>query len=395
MAGSKYYGQFGGQYVSESLMNTLAELEKAFDEAIRDPEFAKDYIYYLQEYVGRATPLYYAERISEKYGADIFLKREDLNHTGAHKINNVIGQILLAKRMGKTKVIAETGAGQHGVATATGAALFDMECTVFMGAEDIERQKLNVFRMEMLGAKVQPVTTGSATLKDATNEAIRTWAERAEDTFYIIGSAVGPHPYPKMVKEFQRIISTEARKQILDKTGKLPDAVVACVGGGSNSIGMFADFINDKDVDLIGVEAGGLGIETGKHASAMALGQVGVLHGMKTYLLQDEIGNIQLAHSISAGLDYPGVGPEHAYLRDSGRAKYVSVTDKECMDALMELCRMEGIIPAIESAHALAHVFKMAQGEYKGKTIIMCLSGRGDKDVNTVQKYLNGEVTNK
>ena len=390
MAGSKYYGQFGGQYVSESLMNTLAELEKAFDEAIRDPEFAKDYIYYLQEYVGRATPLYYAERISKKYGADIFLKREDLNHTGAHKINNVIGQILLAKRMGKTKVIAETGAGQHGVATATGAALFDMECTVFMGAEDIERQKLNVFRMEMLGAKVQPVTTGSATLKDATNEAIRTWAEKAEDTFYIIGSAVGPHPYPKMVKEFQRIISTEARKQILEKTGKLPDAVVACVGGGSNSIGMFADFINDKDVDLIGVEAGGLGIETGKHASAMALGQVGVLHGMKTYLLQDEIGNIQLAHSISAGLDYPGVGPEHAYLRDSGRAKY-----KECMDALMELCRMEGIIPAIESAHALAHVFKMAQGEYKGKTIIMCLSGRGDKDVNTVQKYLNGEETNK
>ena len=395
MAGSKYYGQFGGQYVSESLMNTLAELEKAFDEAIRDPEFAKDYIYYLQEYVGRATPLYYAERISKKYGADIFLKREDLNHTGAHKINNVIGQILLAKRMGKTKVIAETGAGQHGVATATGAALFDMECTVFMGAEDIERQKLNVFRMEMLGAKVQPVTTGSATLKDATNEAIRTWAEKAEDTFYIIGSAVGPHPYPKMVKEFQRIISTEARKQILEKTGKLPDAVVACVRGGSNSIGMFADFINDKDVDLIGVEAGGLGIETGKHASAMALGQVGVLHGMKTYLLQDEIGNIQLAHSISAGLDYPGVGPEHAYLRDSGRAKYVSVTDKECMDALMELCRMEGIIPAIESAHALAHVFKMAQGEYKGKTIIMCLSGRGDKDVNTVQKYLNGEETNK
>ena len=395
MAGSKYYGQFGGQYVSESLMNTLAELEKAFDEAIRDPEFAKDYIYYLQEYVGRATPLYYAERISKKYGADIFLKREDLNHTGAHKINNVIGQILLAKRMGKTKVIAETGAGQHGVATATGAALFDMECTVFMGAEDLERQKLNVFRMEMLGAKVQPVTTGSATLKDATNEAIRTWAEKAEDTFYIIGSAVGPHPYPKMVKEFQRIISTEARKQILEKTGKLPDAVVACVGGGSNSIGMFADFINDKDVDLIGVEAGGLGIETGKHASAMALGQVGVLHGMKTYLLQDEIGNIQLAHSISAGLDYPGVGPEHAYLRDSGRAKYVSVTDKECMDALMELCRMEGIIPAIESAHALAHVFKMAQGEYKGKTIIMCLSGRGDKDVNTVQKYLNGEETNK
>ena len=376
-------------------MNTLDSLEKAFDEAMKDEKFIEEYNYYLREYVGRETPLYYAERLSEKYGAKIYLKREDLNHTGAHKINNVIGQILLAKRMGKTKVIAETGAGQHGVATATGAALFNMECTVYMGAEDIERQKLNVFRMEMLGAKVEPVTTGSATLKDATNQAIRTWAERAEDTFYIIGSAVGPHPYPKMVKEFQRVISREARKQILEKEGKLPDAVVACVGGGSNSIGMFADFIDDKDVDLIGVEAGGLGIETGKHASAMAMGQVGVLHGMKSYLLQDTDGNIQLAHSISAGLDYPGVGPEHAYLRDSGRARYVSVTDKECMDALMELCKIEGIIPAIESAHALAHVIKMAQGEYKGKTIVMCLSGRGDKDVNTVAKYLNGEETNK
>lgn len=395
MTDNRYYGEFGGQYVSESLMNTLDQLEKAFEEAIKDEEFIKEYNYYLKEYVGRETPLYYAERLSEKYGAKIYLKREDLNHTGAHKINNVIGQILLAKRMGKTKVIAETGAGQHGVATATGAALFNMECTVFMGAEDIERQKLNVFRMEMLGAKVEPVTTGSSTLKDATNQAIRTWAERAEDTFYVIGSAVGPHPYPKMVKEFQRVISKEARAQILEKEGKLPDAVVACVGGGSNSIGMFADFIDDKDVDLIGVEAGGLGISTGKHASAMAMGQVGVLHGMKSYLLQDENGNIQLAHSISAGLDYPGVGPEHAYLRDSGRAQYVSVTDKECMDALMELCKIEGIIPAIESAHALAHVIKMAQGDYKGKTIIMCLSGRGDKDVNTVAKYLNGEETNK
>ena len=395
MTNNRYYGEFGGQYVSESLMNTLDQLEKAFEEAIKDEEFIKEYNYYLKEYVGRETPLYYAERLSEKYGAKIYLKREDLNHTGAHKINNVIGQILLAKRMGKTKVIAETGAGQHGVATATGAALFNMECTVFMGAEDIERQKLNVFRMEMLGARVEPVTTGSSTLKDATNQAIRTWAERAEDTFYVIGSAVGPHPYPKMVKEFQRVISKEARAQILEKEGKLPDAVVACVGGGSNSIGMFADFIDDKDVDLIGVEAGGLGISTGKHASAMAMGQVGVLHGMKSYLLQDENGNIQLAHSISAGLDYPGVGPEHAYLRDSGRAQYVSVTDKECMDALMELCKIEGIIPAIESAHALAHVIKMAQGDYKGKTIIMCLSGRGDKDVNTVAKYLNGEETNK
>lgn len=395
MTDNRYYGEFGGQYVSESLMNTLDQLEKAFEEAIKDEEFIKEYNYYLKEYVGRETPLYYAERLSEKYGAKIYLKREDLNHTGAHKINNVIGQILLAKRMGKTKVIAETGAGQHGVATATGAALFNMECTVFMGAEDIERQKLNVFRMEMLGARVEPVTTGSSTLKDATNQAIRTWAEKAEDTFYVIGSAVGPHPYPKMVKEFQRVISKEARAQILEKEGKLPDAVVACVGGGSNSIGMFADFIDDKDVDLIGVEAGGLGISTGKHASAMAMGHVGVLHGMKSYLLQDENGNIQLAHSISAGLDYPGVGPEHAYLRDSGRAQYVSVTDKECMDALMELCKIEGIIPAIESAHALAHVIKMAQGDYKGKTIIMCLSGRGDKDVNTVAKYLNGEETNK
>ena len=392
---NRYYGEFGGQYVSESLMNTLDELEKAFDEAIKDPEFIKQYNYYLKEYVGRETPLYYAERLSKKYGPKIYLKREDLNHTGAHKINNVIGQILLAKRMGKTKVIAETGAGQHGVATATGAALFNMECTVFMGAEDIERQKLNVFRMEMLGAKVQPVTSGSSTLKDATNEAIRTWAERAEDTFYIIGSAVGPHPYPKMVKEFQRVISKEARKQILEKEGRLPDVVMACVGGGSNSIGMFADFIDDKDVKLVGVEAGGLGIETGKHASAMALGEVGILHGMKTYLLQDKDGNIELAHSISAGLDYPGVGPEHAYLRDSGRAQYVSVTDDEAMQALLELCKLEGIIPAIESSHALAYAIKAAKTMEKDKIIVVCLSGRGDKDVNTVQRYLNGEETNK
>ncbi|MGN0512647.1 MAG: tryptophan synthase subunit beta [Lachnospiraceae bacterium] len=390
-----YYGEFGGQFVSESLMNTLDELEKAFEEAIKDPEFIKEYKYYLKEYVGRETPLYFAERLTEKYGPKIYLKREDLNHTGAHKINNVIGQILLAKRMGKTKVIAETGAGQHGVATATGAALFNMECTVYMGAEDIERQALNVFRMELLGAKVQSVTTGSATLKDATNEAIRTWAERAEDTFYVIGSAVGPHPYPKMVKEFQKIISEEAKKQILEKEGRLPDVVMACVGGGSNSIGMFADFIDEKDVRLVGVEAGGLGIETGKHASAMALGNPGVLHGMKSYLLQDDNGNIQLAHSISAGLDYPGVGPEHAYLRDSGRAEYVSVTDSEAMDALLELCKLEGIIPAIESAHALAHCFKMAKDMSRDDIIVVCLSGRGDKDVHTVQKYLNGEETNK
>ena len=386
-----YYGNFGGQYVSESLMNTLAEVDKAFEEAIHDPEFMKQYHYYLKQYVGRETPLYFAERLSEKYGTRIYLKREDLNHTGAHKINNVIGQILLAKRMGKTKVIAETGAGQHGVATATGAALFDMECTVYMGKEDIERQALNVMRMEMLGAKVVSVESGSNTLKDATNEAIRTWAKTAEDTFYVIGSAVGPYPYPKMVKEFQSCISREAKRQHMEAEGRNPDAVVACVGGGSNSIGMFADFIDEKDVRLIGVEAAGKGIETGEHASAMALGNPGVLHGMRSYLLQDENGNVQLAHSISAGLDYPGVGPEHAYLRDSGRAEYVSITDTEAMDALMELTQMEGIIPAIESAHAMAYVFKLAKEMTPDQSIVMCLSGRGDKDVNTISNYLAGK----
>ncbi len=384
-----YYGAYGGQYVSESLMNTLEEVDRAFEEAIHDPEFLKQYHYYLKQYVGRETPLYFAERLSEKYGTKIYLKREDLNHTGAHKINNVIGQILLAKRMGKTKVIAETGAGQHGVATATGAALFDMECTVYMGAEDIERQKLNVLRMEMLGATVVPVHSGSNTLKDATNEAIRTWAKTAEDTFYIIGSAVGP--YPKMVKEFQSCISREAKRQFAEEVGGLPDVVMACVGGGSNSIGMFADFIEEKDVKLVGVEAAGLGIDTGKHASAMALGKPGVLHGMKSYLLQDEDGNVQLAHSISAGLDYPGVGPEHAYLRDTGRVDYVSITDVEAMDALMELCKLEGIIPAIESAHAVAYACKLAQEMTPEQSMIVCLSGRGDKDVNTIADYLAGK----
>lgn len=386
-----YYGEFGGQFVSESLMNTLKKLDDAFEKAIRDESFMKEYHYYLEQYVGRETPLYFAERLSEKYGTRIYLKREDLNHTGAHKINNVIGQILLAKRMGKKKVIAETGAGQHGVATATGAALFDMECTVYMGEEDIKRQALNVMRMEMLGAKVVSVQSGSNTLKDATNEAIRTWAKTAEDTFYVIGSAVGPYPYPKMVKEFQSVISREAKKQILETEGRLPDVVMACVGGGSNSIGMFADFINEKDVKLVGVEAAGLGIETGKHASAMALGKPGVLHGMKSYLLQDDNGNVELAHSISAGLDYPGVGPEHAYLRDSGRAQYVSITDVEAMDALMELCRLEGIIPAIESAHAVAYAKKMAKTMKKDDIMVVCLSGRGDKDVNTISDYLAGK----
>lgn len=384
-----YYGAYGGQYVAESLMNTLEELDAAFEKAMRDPAFLKDYQYYLKQYVGRETPLYYAKRLSETYGMRMYLKREDLNHTGAHKINNVIGQLLLAKRMGKKKVIAETGAGQHGVATATGAALFDMECTVFMGEEDIRRQALNVMRMEMLGAKVVSVQSGSSTLKDATNEAIRTWAKTAEDTFYVIGSAVGPYPYPKMVKEFQSVIGREAKKQFLEAEGKLPDAVIACVGGGSNSIGMFAEFIEEKDVVLIGVEAAGKGIETGKHASAMALGEPGVLHGMRSYLLQDEDGNVSLAHSISAGLDYPGVGPEHAYLKDTGRVQYTSVTDTEAMDALLELCRLEGIIPAIESAHAVAYACRYASECAKEKkTLMICLSGRGDKDVNTIADYL-------
>jgi len=393
--GRKMYGEFGGQYVPETLMNTLKDLEAALNEAIHDCEFMEQYDYYLKEYVGRETPLYFARRLTKKYGPKIYLKREDLNHTGAHKINNVIGQVLLARRMGKTKLIAETGAGQHGVATATAAALFGMECTVYMGQEDMERQALNVFRMELLGAKVEAVTSGSNTLKDATNEAIRTWAKTAEDTFYVIGSAVGPHPYPMMVKEFQRVISLETKKQILEKEGRLPDKVVACCGGGSNSIGMFAEFIDEKNVELIGVEAAGLGIETGKHASALALGRPGVLHGMKSYLLQDDDGNVQIAHSISAGLDYPGIGPEHAYLRDTKRASYVSVTDAEAIEALEELCRLEGIIPAIESAHALAYVFKIADTLPENEIICICLSGRGDKDVNTIIDYMKrGEAHN-
>ena len=384
---NKKYGEYGGQYVAESLMNTLKELETAYREALADPAFLEEYQYYLKDYVGRETPLYLAQKLSDKYGTKIYLKREDLNHTGAHKINNVLGQILLAKRMGKKKVIAETGAGQHGVATATGAALFGMECTVYMGEEDMARQALNVFRMEMLGATVKCVKTGSRTLKDATNEAIRTWAKTAEDTFYIIGSAVGPHPYPEMVKEFQRIISVETKKQILEKEGRLPDCVIACVGGGSNSIGMFAEFIEEKDVELIGVEAAGFGIETGKHASAFSVGKAGVLHGMRSYLLQDEDGNVQIASSISAGLDYPGVGPEHAFLHDSGRAKYVSITDDEAMEALLELCKEEGIIPAIESAHALAYAFKKAKTMNPNQIIVVNLSGRGDKDVHTIADY--------
>ena len=386
------FGIHGGQYIPETLMNAVKELEEAYNYYKNNPEFNRELTELLNDYAGRPSRLYYAEKMTKDLGgAKIYLKREDLNHTGAHKINNVIGQILLAKRMGKTKVIAETGAGQHGVATATGAALFNMECTVYMGAEDMKRQSLNVMRMEMLGAKVVPVTSGSNTLKDATNEAIRTWAKTAEDTFYVIGSAVGPYPYPKMVKYFQSVISKEAKKQILEQEGRLPDVVMACVGGGSNSIGMFADFIEEKDVKLIGVEAAGKGIETGEHASAMALGEPGVLHGMRSYLLQDEDGNVQLAHSISAGLDYPGVGPEHAYLKDSGRAEYVAIKDDEAMDALMELCKLEGIIPAIESAHAVAYAKKQAKKMKPDDIMVVCLSGRGDKDVNTIADYLAGK----
>lgn len=391
MSKKSYYGAYGGQFVAESLQNTLQEIDEAFEDAIHDPEFMETYNYYLKQYVGRETPLYYAERLSEKYGTKIYLKREDLNHTGAHKINNVLGQILLAKRMGKKKVIAETGAGQHGVATATGAALFNMECTVYMGAEDIERQSLNVFRMKLLGAEVHSVESGSKTLKDATNEAIRTWAKTAEDTFYIIGSAVGPYPYPKMVKEFQRIISKEAKVQHLAAEGKNPDVVMACVGGGSNAIGMFAEFIDEPDVELIGVEAAGKGVDTEEHAASMAGGQVGILHGMKSYLLQDEDGNVQIAHSISAGLDYPGVGPEHAYLKDSGRVNYVPITDTEAMAALDELTRLEGILPAIESAHAVAYALKKAKEMTMDQSMIICLSGRGDKDVNTIVDYFAGK----
>ncbi len=389
MSLNKDFGEYGGQFVPETLMNTLKTLEREYLEYCSTDEFKNDFIEYMRQYVGRPSVLYYADRLTKMSGgAKIYLKREDLNHTGAHKINNAIGQALLAKHMGKTKVIAETGAGQHGVATATVAALFDMECEVYMGVEDIERQKLNVFRMELLGAKVIPVSSGTGTLKDATNEAIRTWAARAEDTFYIIGSAVGPHPYPTMVRDFQRIIGDETRKQIMDTEGRLPDKIFACVGGGSNSIGMFYPFINDKNVELIGVEAAGRGIDTGEHASAFAEGRTGILHGMKTYILQDEDGLIKTAYSISAGLDYPGVGPEHSYLKDSGRVIYTSVTDDESIEAFKTLCRYEGIMPAIESSHALAAALNEAPKMRNDEIIVVNLSGRGDKDVHTVAKYL-------
>lgn len=385
------FGAFGGRYVPETLVNALDELEAAYEDALQDKEFQEELAYFLQEYSGRPTPLYYAERLTEKLGgARIYLKREDLNHTGAHKINNALAQGLLAKRMGKREIIAETGAGQHGVASATVAARLGLKCKVFMGEEDMKRQKLNVFRMELLGAEVVPVYSGTRTLKDATSEAIRFWVSKVDTTFYIIGSATGPHPYPKMVRDFQRIIGDETRAQILKAEHRLPDYVVACVGGGSNAIGMFYPFLEDKSVSLIGAEAAGHGVETDKHAATITKGTRGVLHGTMTYLLQDEFGQITEPHSISAGLDYPGVGPEHAYLHDSGRAAYHAVTDEEALDALRMLCREEGIIPALESAHAVAETIKLAPTLSSDEIIVVCLSGRGDKDVTQIYEREGG-----
>jgi len=381
------FGEFGGQYVPEAVMQALIELENEFNRAKNDKHFLEEYHYYLREYDGRPPPLYCAENLTRTLGgAKIYLKREDLNHTGAHKINNALGQVLLAKRMGKKRIIAETGAGQHGVATATVAALFGMECEIFMGAEDVQRQRLNVFRMELLGAKVRSVTSGSSTLKDAVNEAIKDWVEHIDSTFYLIGSAVGPHPYPLMVREFQKVIGEEAREQILQKEGRLPDYVLACVGGGSNAIGIFYPFVQDTQVGLIGVEAAGKGLDTNKHAATFNRGTVGIIHGMKTYLLQSPDGEITEPYSVAAGLDYPGVGPEHSYLKDIGRAKYESATDEEALAAFELLSRVEGIIPALESSHALAYAIKLAPKLSKDQIIIVNLSGRGDKDVQQVAK---------
>ncbi|WP_144789332.1 tryptophan synthase subunit beta [Lysinibacillus fusiformis] len=387
------FGQFGGRFVPETLMTALLELETAYEEAIKDTAFTEELSYYLKDYVGRETPLYYAENLTKKLGgAKIYLKREDLNHTGAHKINNAIGQALLAKRMGKKKIVAETGAGQHGVATATACALLNLECVVFMGSEDIKRQQLNVFRMELLGTKVQSVESGSKTLKDAVNAALRYWVTNVEDTHYILGSALGPHPFPKIVRDFQRIIGVETRTQILQKEGRLPDAVVACIGGGSNAIGMFHPFVDDESVALYGVEAAGSGLETGRHAAAIAGGQLGVLHGAYMYLLQDENGFVQEAHSISAGLDYPGKGPEHCYLHEIGRAQFDSITDAEALEGLQLLSRTEGILPALESSHAIAYTAKLAKTMPSDSIIVVCLSGRGDKDVHTVRAALGGDL---
>jgi tryptophan synthase beta chain len=384
-----HFGPYGGQYVPETLMALLEDLEAAYKEAKADPAYQAELAQYLREFVGRPTSLYFAQRLTEQLGgAKIYLKREDLAHTGAHKINHAMGQILLAKRMGKTRIIAETGAGQHGVATATVAAMFGLKCEIYMGEEDMERQALNVFRMRLLGAKVTGVTSGSKTLKDAINEAIRDWVSNVDDTFYIFGSVLGPHPYPMIVRDFQRVIGLEARAQILEKEGRLPDALVACVGGGSNSIGLFHAFLQDADVRMIGVEAGGHGIASGEHAARFNGGVLGVLHGSRIYLLQDDDGQIALTHSVSAGLDYSGVGPEHCFLRDMARTEYTYATDDEALEAFQRLSRTEGIIPALESAHAVAHVCKLAPEMDKDQIIIVNLSGRGDKDVQQATNFI-------
>lgn len=388
------YGIFGGQYVPETLMSELNRLEKAYEHYKNDPDFVKELDTLNQQYTGRPSLLYYAEKMTKDLGgAKIYLKREDLNHTGSHKINNVLGQVLLAKRMGKTRIIAETGAGQHGVAAATGAALMGMECEVFMGVKDTVRQALNVYRMELLGAKVHPVESGTGTLKDAVNEAMREWVNRVDDTAYCLGSVMGPHPYPMMVRDFQSVISREAREQILQAEGKLPDAVLACVGGGSNAMGMFYNFIPDKEVKLIGCEAAGRGVNTAETAATIATGKLGVFHGMKSYFCQNEYGQIAPVYSISAGLDYPGIGPEHAHLYKTGRAQYVPVTDDEAVNAFEYIAKTEGIICAIESAHAVSYSMKLAPTMRKDQSMILCLSGRGDKDVAAIARYRGRNLT--
>ncbi|EAE1301692.1 tryptophan synthase subunit beta [Listeria monocytogenes] len=388
-----FYGKFGGRFVPETLMKAVKELDEAYRASKTDSAFQKELNYYLKEYVGRETPLYFAEQLTAHAGgAKIYLKREDLNHTGAHKINNTIGQALLARQMGKQKVVAETGAGQHGVATATVAALFNMECTIFMGEEDVKRQSLNVFRMELLGAKVVSVKAGSRTLKDAVNEALRFWVANVEDTHYIMGSVLGPHPFPEIVRDYQSVIGIEARKQHLEKEGKLPDAIVACVGGGSNAMGLFYPFVDDVSVQMHGVEAAGHGLETEFHAATISKGEIGILHGAMMDVLQDENGQILEAFSISAGLDYPGIGPEHSFFRDLGRAVYHSVTDDEAVEAFQLLCRTEGIIPALESSHAISYAVKLASQMRPEESMVVCLSGRGDKDVNQLKERLEGQT---
>ncbi len=388
-----HFGPYGGRFASETLMFALEQLTATYEKLKKDPEFIREFDSDLAHYVGRPSPLYFAKHLSKKWGgADVYLKREDLNHTGAHKINNTIGQALLAKFTGKPRVIAETGAGQHGVATATVAARLGLECVVYMGIDDIERQKQNVYRMKLLGAEVVPVTSGTRTLKDAMNEAMRDWVTRIDDTFYIIGTAAGPHPYPQLVRDFQSVIGREAKRQMQEQAGSLPDALVACVGGGSNAIGLFYEFLVDPSVAIYGVEAGGDGVETGRHAAPLTVGKPGVLHGNRTYLMSDKNGQIQGTHSVSAGLDYPGVGPEHSWLKDMGRAQYVSVTDKEALAAFRELTLVEGIMPALESAHAVAYAKKLAVKMGPGKTIIVNLSGRGDKDMHTVASIDNIEI---